>query len=146
MKISSPEFEQDGEMPVKYTCDGADQPPPLQISKIPRQAETIALIVEDPDAPGKTWVHWTVWNLPAEESLTLEGDLPSTAVEGVTSFGNTGYGGPCPPSGTHRYFFKAFALDVSLDLSSETSAKELEQAMNGHVVDKCGLVAKYSRE
>jgi len=146
MKIESPVFEQNESIPAQHTCDGADTAPVLMISGVPENAKTVAIIMDDPDAPGRTWVHWTVWNIPAQEELKLEGDLPIGAVEGVTSFGSVGYGGPCPPSGTHRYFFKAFALDVELDLSPETTADELEKQINEHLVDKCGLIGTYSRE
>jgi len=146
MKIESSAFNQNNPIPPQYTCDGADQAPPLKITGVPETAKAIALIMDDPDAPTKTWVHWTIWNIPAQEVLTLDGELPVGAVQGVTSFGSIGYGGPCPPSGTHRYFFKAFALDVELDLSPDTTADGLEKAMNDHVVDKAGLLGIYSRE
>lgn len=146
MKIESPEFEHESVMPPKFTCDGEDSAPPLKISGIPKEAKTLALILDDPDAPSGTWVHWLVWNIPAEATVSLEGDLPSGSVEGVTNSGNTGYGGPCPPSGTHRYFFKAFALDCELDLSSETMVDALNEAMDGHVLDKAQLVGLYERQ
>ncbi|MFH1047156.1 MAG: YbhB/YbcL family Raf kinase inhibitor-like protein [Patescibacteria group bacterium] len=146
MKITSPAFGQNEVIPAAHTCDGADRPPILKISAVPTGAKTIAIVMDDPDASGRPWVHWTIWNIPARESLMLEGELPVGSVEGLTSFGTVGYGGPCPPSGTHRYFFKAYALDAELDLSSETSAAELERAISGHVLDKCGLIGVYSRE
>jgi Raf kinase inhibitor-like YbhB/YbcL family protein len=146
MKIESPEFEHESVMPPKFTCDGEDSAPPLKISGIPKDAKTLVLVVDDPDAPAGTWVHWTAWNIPAAETLELEGDLPAGSVEGVTSFGNTGYGGPCPPSGTHRYFFKVYALDAELELPSETMLDGIMAAMEGHVIEKARLVGTYARQ
>ncbi len=146
MKIESAAFEQNEAIPAQHTCDGADTAPALRISGVPETAKTVAIIMDDPDAPGRAWVHWTVWNIPAQEELRLDGDLPAGAVEGVTSFGSVGYGGPCPPSGMHRYFFKVFALDTELDLSPETTADELERHIDEHLVDKCGLIGIYGRE
>lgn len=145
MKIESPEFTHDSVMPPKFTCDGEDSAPPLRITGVPKKAKTLALVVDDPDAPAGTWVHWTAWNIPAEASLDLDGELPAGAVEGVTSFGNNGYGGPCPPSGTHRYFFKVYALDIELDLPSETMVDAVMAAMEGHILDKAQLVGLYER-
>ncbi len=146
MKLESAAFKQNEFIPAQYTCDGADQAPQLKIFDVPETAKTLALIMDDPDAPVKTWVHWTAWNIPAQETLVIDSDLPQDTVQGVTSFGSVGYGGPCPPSGTHRYFFKAFALDVELDLSPDTTADDLEHAMEGHIIDKCGLVGVYSHQ
>lgn len=146
MKIESPEFGNESIMPPKFTCDGEDLAPPLRLSGIPKEAKTVALVVEDPDAPSGKWIHWTVWDMTAAPTLTVEGDLPAGAKEGVTSYGKTGYGGPCPPSGTHRYFFKAFALDCELDLPTETMADGLMAAMEGHVLDKAQLIGLYRRQ
>ena len=146
MKLTSPDFDQNEPIPAQFTCDGADTAPTLRISGVPETAKTVALIMDDPDATTGTWTHWTIWNIPAAESLVIEGGLPAEAVEGVTSSGQTGYGGPCPPSGMHRYFFKAFALDAALDLPSESGAADLERAMQGHILDKCGLIGVYGRQ
>lgn len=112
---------------------------------MPADAVTVAVVMDDPDAPAGTWVHWTAWNIPATRTRIGSGRLPEGTVEGRTSAGRTGYHGPCPPSGTHRYFFKAFALDTRLDLSSDASADDLMAAMRGHVLDKAGLVGTYER-
>ena len=145
MKIECPEFQNETAMPSKFTCDGEDVAPPIKITGVPKDAKTLALIVDDPDAVSGTWVHWTVWNIPAEASVMLEGGLPGSIAQGVTSSGNIGYAGPCPPSGTHRYFFRAYALDSELDLSPETMADALMQAMEGHVLDKAQLIGLYER-
>lgn len=145
MKIESPEFQHESAIPSKFTCDGEDVAPPLKITGVPKDAKTLALIVDDPDAASGAWVHWTVWNIPAEASVTIEGGLPGGTMQGVTSSGNIGYAGPCPPSGTHRYFFKAYALDGELDLSPETMVEALMQAMEGHTLDKAQLVGLYER-
>ena len=108
------------------------------------EAVSLALIVDDPDAPAGDWVHWTVWNISPETVEITEGSPPS-GVEGTTDFGKTGWGGPCPPSGTHRYFFKLYALDQELDLDSSATKSEIETAITGHVLDKAELVGLYER-
>lgn len=145
MRIQSPEFELNGAIPSRFTCDGDNISPALFISGVPEDAVSLALVVDDPDAPLGNWVHWLVWNIPPGTKDISEGAVLTGAVEGVTSFGKGGYGGPCPPSGTHRYFFKLYALDRMLPLGPEAEAGELEAAMNGHVIDKAGLVGVYSR-
>ena len=145
MRISSTAFEQNGAIPAIFTCDGDDARPPLRIENPPDGTASFAVIMDDPDSPSGTWVHWTVWNLPPGTTEMTGDELPADAVEGVTSFGGTGYGGPCPPSGEHRYFFKAFALDVMLDLPKDADASALMAAMEGHVIDKAGLVGTYAR-
>jgi len=146
MVISSPVFKNKGLMPVKYTCDGADVNPPLIISDVPEGAKSLVLIVDDPDAPAGTWVHWTVWNINPKTEEIAENSVPADSVEGITSFGKYGYGGPCPPSGAHRYFFKLYALDTALDLDKEAKAPDIEEAMAGHVLAKAELMGKYSRQ
>src|SRR3990172_9922517 len=131
MKISSPVFEHNQTIPVKYTCDGVDVNPPLIISDIPEGTKSLALISDDPDAPMGTWVHWTAWNISPESKEIAENSAPIGAVEGMTSFGDKGYGGPCPPSGTPRYFFKLYALDAMLDLPQSAKAADIEKAMKG---------------
>ncbi len=145
MKIKS-DFENNGNIPTKFTCDGENISPPLEISEIPAEAKTLAIISDDPDAPAGTWVHWVVWNIPVEGDIKTiaEGESPGT--EGKTDFGSIGYGGPCPPSGTHRYFFKVYALDTELDLTKGATKAELEKAMEGHIIDKAELIGLYSRE
>ncbi|GAG65703.1 unnamed protein product, partial [marine sediment metagenome] len=106
-------------------------------------AKSLVLIVDDPDAPAKTWVHWTVWNIDPKTTEILENSIPQDAVEGVTDFGTSGYGGPCPPSGTHRYFFKLYALDTTLDLSSSATVEDIQEAMEGHILDSVELIGLY---
>jgi Raf kinase inhibitor-like YbhB/YbcL family protein len=147
MKLISTAFEHGTLIPVKYTCDGQDVNPPLSFAGIPEEAKSLVLVVDDPDASPETWVHWTVWNIPPQKQFIAEAEsgLPAGAVEGATSAGKTGYHGPCPPSGTHHYFFKAYALDAMLDLPAATDAAGLESAMEGHILDKAGLIGLYQR-
>jgi len=146
MKITSPAFIDYGKIPSEYTCDGENVNPKLLVEGIPAAAKTLALIVDDPDAPGRVWLHWTVWNIPSTETTINKNSLPAGAVEGVTDFGKSGWGGPCPPSGEHRYFFKVYALDTKLALTPGASLSELEAAIKGHILDKAELVGVYSRE
>ena len=147
--ISSGAFSQGDTIPVEYTCDGSDISPPLVFSGIPEGAKSIALIVDDPDAPGGVWVHWVIYNMPVGRELAKGippiGTLPDGGRQGTSDFGKMGYGGPCPPSGTHRYYFKAYALDTVLDLQSGASKAQLENAMQGHVLAKAELMGKYAR-
>jgi Raf kinase inhibitor-like YbhB/YbcL family protein len=151
MELKSATFEAGGLIPRKYTCDGPDVSPPLSWSDVPLGTQSLALIADDPDAPMGTWVHWVVWNIPAN-SLALEEDqpkrasLPNGIQQGTTDFGGLGYGGPCPPSGTHRYFFKLYALDMTLTLPASTTKKDLERAMKGHVLKQAELMGTYSRK
>jgi Raf kinase inhibitor-like YbhB/YbcL family protein len=144
MKITSSAFQEGATIPSKFTCDGADASPPLQIADIPSGAESLALIVDDPDAPSGLFTHWIVWNLSPQTSTVAEGSAPK-GVQGTNDFGKSGYGGPCPPSGTHRYYFKIFALDRELDLSSGAKRTQLDAAMKGHVVAHGELMGRYSR-
>jgi Raf kinase inhibitor-like YbhB/YbcL family protein len=146
-EISSPAFAQGETIPVKYTCDGADVSPPLRWDEPPAGTGSLALIADDPDAPVGTWVHWVVFNLPADaRELPEQATLPGGSQDGTNSWGRTGYGGPCPPSGTHRYFFKLYALDTTLDLAVGASKEELLQAMEGHILAQTELMGTYSRQ
>ncbi len=145
MKISSPAFENQQNILVKYTCDGANLNPPLEISGVPENAQSLVLIVDDPDAPSGTWTHWTLWNIDPQIAGIDENSFPPGAVQGKTSFGKSGWGGPCPPSGTHRYFFKLFALDAKLDLTGSVSVENLQAAMNPHIIESAELVGLYGR-
>lgn len=145
MKIESPAFQNNSNIPVKYTCDGEDVSPPLKITETPKGAQSLVLIVDDPDAPGGVWVHWTVWNIAPNTTEIAEDSLPEGAVEGVTDFGQPGWGGPCPPSGTHRYFFKVYALDTSLDLEPSARAQDIAEAMRGHILGQAQLIGLYQR-
>ena len=146
MQLKSPAFSQNGVVPAKYTCDGQNISPPLQIAETPENAKSLVLICDDPDAPGKTWTHWTVWNIDPTTTEIIEGKTPAGSIQGVTDFGEVGYGGPCPPSGEHRYFFKLYALDTDLALSYQAKKEDIEKAMEGHVIDQAQLTGVYSRK
>jgi len=145
MKVTSSAFQQGGNIPSKFTCDGADTSPPLQITGVPSEAKSLVLISDDPDAPSGLFTHWVVWNIPPHTSSIAEGSVPN-AVQGTNDFGKSGYGGPCPPSGTHRYYFKLFALDHELDLRSGAKRNQLDAAMKGHVIAQGELMGRYSRK
>lgn len=155
MKLTSPNFEHQRGIPKKYTCDGEDISPQLAWSNAPGGTKSFALIVDDPDAPDPanprmTWVHWVLYNIPATAHSLPEGtkekDLPTGTLQGLNDWKKTGYGGPCPPVGKHRYFHKLYALDIALpDLKGPTKEK-LEKAMEGHVVSKAELVGLYERK
>ena len=146
MRIASPAFQNNQTIPAKYTCDADNVNPPLIFSEVPQGTKSLALIVDDPDAPAGTWVHWLVWNIDPAVRQIAENSVPAGAVEGVTSFGTAGYGGPCPPSGTHRYFFKAYALDSMLELDGKADKEKLLAAMKGHILDQAELVGLYKRQ
>lgn len=145
MKLMSDAFEDGDIMPSNFTCDGENTCPPLKIKDIPADCESLALIVDDPDAPAGTWVHWLVWNIPAKVSDIDSKNLPDSAVEGLTSFGKTGYGGPCPPSGVHRYYFKLYALNCPLELNANADKTALLTAMDGHILEEAMLMGRYQR-
>lgn len=144
LTITSTVFANNSRMPVKYTCDGDDISPPLNIGGVPTNAKSLVLIMDDPDAPAGTWDHWIVFNIPPQTEVIGEGEEPM-GVKGENSWDRTGYGGPCPPSGTHRYFFKVYALDTQLNLSSGVRKNEIERAIEGHVLAFGELVGFYSR-
>ena len=146
LKLSSPAFQHNQMIPSKHTCDGADVNPPLVIENVPPEAKSLALIMDDPDAPAGTWVHWVVWNIDPGTHEIRENSAPSGAMQGINDFRKHNYGGPCPPSGTHRYFFKLYALDVTLTLGQNTAKAALERAMKGHVVVQSQLIGLYKRK
>ena len=145
MKLTSPAFENKQEIPSEYTCDGSDTSPELNIADVPENAKSLVLICDDPDAPVGIWDHWVVFNIPTDTTKIAKGTEPS-GVAGKNSWGKTGYGGPCPPSGTHRYFFKLYALDTTLDLKEGSDKKDIESAMKGHVIAQAELMGTYSRK
>ena len=145
MKITSSAFQEGGNIPSKFTCDGGDRSPPLQIAEIPSSAKSLALIVDDPDAPSGLFTHWIVWNISPQTNGIAEGSTLK-GVQGTNDFGKAGYGGPCPPSGTHRYYFEIFALDRELNLPSGTKRNQLDAALKGHVVAQGELMGRYSRK
>ncbi len=152
--LTSSAFTHQGEIPVKYTCDGEDISPPLSWKALPHGTKSLALIVDDPDAPDPkapkmTWVHWVLYNIPPTAGDLEEGiappNLPEGTLQGLNDWKGTGYGGPCPPVGSHRYFHKLYALDTILDDLKEPTKGKLEQAMKGHVLDQAELVGTYQR-
>lgn len=145
MEIISPVFLNNQNIPGKYTCDGDGVNPPLEFKDVSKEAMSLALIMDDPDAPAGTWVHWTLWNIDPSTTSIGENSVPPKAIAGQTSSGQNIYGGPCPPSGAHRYFFKLYALDTKLSLSSFSLKEDLEKAMQGHVIRQAELVGLYSR-
>ena len=151
IRVSSPAFENEAMIPAKYTCDGRDISPPLSWEGLPQGAKSIALISDDPDAPVCTWVHWVIWNIPADktglpESMPKDRELPDKTRQGTTDFKRIGYGGPCPPGGVHRYYFKLYALDAMLELEAGATKAQLLKAMEGHILAKGELMGKYTRE
>ena len=145
MKITSPAFQEGGNIPSKFTCDSGNTSPPLQIADVPSGAKSLVLIADDPDAPSGLFTHWMAWNISPQTNAIAEGSAPK-GVHGTNDFGKSGYGGPCPPSGTHRYYFKIFALDRELDLPAGTKRTQLDAAMKGHVVAQGELMGRYSRK
>jgi Raf kinase inhibitor-like YbhB/YbcL family protein len=145
MKVTSSAFQEGGNVPSKFTCDGSDTSPPLQINGVPSGAKSLVLIADDPDAPGGLFTHWLVWNIPPQTGSIAEGSVPK-GVQGTNDFGKSGYRGPCPPPGTHRYSFKIFALDRELDLRSGAKRSQVDAAMKGHVIAQGELVGRYARK
>lgn len=147
MEIRSLAFGHNESVPAQYTCDGEDVNPALIFADVPDSAQSLALIVHDPDAPKSGgWTHWVVFNMPPNVGRIPENAPPAKGVEGLTDFGTTGYGGPCPPSGTHRYFFNAYALDTMLDLDESATKDDVEDAMKGHIVAEAELIGLYQRQ
>ena len=142
IKVFSSAFESNDTIPRKYTCNAENINPPLEFRGIPEKAESLVLIMDDPDAPMKVFTHWIVWNIVPIAKID-EDSIPG--VEGITDFRKIGYGGPCPPSGTHRYFFRVYALDKQLGLKAGKSRKELESEMIGHIIAEGELMGKYSK-
>lgn len=145
LTITSPAFKQGEAIPARYTCDGGDSNPPLVIGNTPPATRSLAIIMDDPDAPMGTWVHWVAWNIPAQTREISEAGPPSGAFLGMNSWKRNSYGGPCPPSGLHRYYFRIYALDTLLHLNSSSTKGGLEQAMQGHILAKGELMGTYKR-
>jgi Raf kinase inhibitor-like YbhB/YbcL family protein len=151
LTLTSPAFAEGEMIPAKYTCDDADISPPLQISGVPANAASLALICDDPDAPMDTWVHWVLYNLPSTtielpEGLPTDSELADGTRQGFTDFQRSGYGGPCPPGDTHRYYFKLYALDIELDLADTATKADLLSAMADHILAETQLLGRYSRD
>ena len=139
-------FQNNTKIPGKYTCDGENVNPPLEFIDVPTNAKSLVLIVDDPDAPMGTFVHWVLFNVSPKSKGVKENFIPDSAIQGLNSANKTGYMGPCPPSNTHRYFFKLYALDITLDLPRNATREMLEKTMQGHIIDKAELIGLYSRE
>ena len=144
MRVTSPAFAEGSAIPSKYTCDGQDLIPPLAFEDVPPNAKALALIVDDPDAPGGTFDHWLVWNIAPDVRSIEEGRAPK-GVAGKNSARKTSWMGPCPPDREHRYFFKLFALDAQIELSEGATKPQLENAMKGHVIEQSQLMGRYDR-
>ena len=145
MTITSPSFLHSASIPKQFTCDGENINPELRISGVSQNAKSVALIVDDPDAPRGTFTHWLLWNIGPQISSIAENSVPSGTVQGQNDAGRIGYIGPCPPSGTHRYFFKLYALDAALNLPSGAEKSSLEAEINAHLLGKAELIALYQR-
>lgn len=150
MKLTSPAFQHEGKIPDKFSCKGDDISPALEWENPPAGTKSFALICDDPDAPMRTWDHWLLFNIPAADREIPEGipaqrEIANGARHGKNSWGRTDYGGPCPPSGTHRYFFKLYALDTLLDLKPGATKKEIKKAMEKHILEETELMGKFSR-
>lgn len=151
MTLTSPAFQEGSEIPKKYTCDGADVSPPLRWKDSPSETKSFALISDDPDAPVGTWVHWVLYDLPAEatelkEEVPTSDTLDNGARQGSNDFGKVGYGGPCPPRGpAHRYFFKLYALDSKMNLKPRATKQQLLNAMKGHILAEAQVMGRYKR-
>ena len=148
--VESSCFSEGGLIPRRHTCDGRNTSPPLSWSGVPEGTKSLALICDDPDAPGKTWVHWVVFNLPPgirelPEGVPAHEAISGSGTQGTNDFRKVGYGGPCPPSGIHRYVFKLYALDAEVELAPGATKADLERAMKGHVLSQGTLTGKYSR-
>jgi hypothetical protein len=148
--LSSNAFTEGAMIPQRYSCDGENISPPLFWTGVPSGTRSLALICDDPDAPVGTWDHWVLYNIPADatglpESVPEKAVLDTGAVHGSNSWGRIGYGGPCPPGGTHRYFFKIFALDTLLDLKSGATTSQLLETMEGHILGQGQLMGRYRR-
>jgi Raf kinase inhibitor-like YbhB/YbcL family protein len=142
LTVSSPAFRYEGMIPSKYTCDGESINPPLQIDQIPEETKTLAIIMEDPDAPKGTYDHWLLWNISPKNRIS-ENSIPG--ISGINSSGKTGYHAPCPPSGSHRYYFHVYALDSALDIEAGANREVLQKAMKTHILAKGTLMGHYQR-
>jgi hypothetical protein len=145
LKISSPVFENNGNIPAKYTCTGKDVNPPFLIENVPAKTKSLALIVDDPDAPRGTWVHWVLWNISPGTGEIREASVPAGAMQGLNDFRVHEYRGPCPPSGTHRYFFKVYALDTVLNLSPNSTKADTEKAIQEHIIGQAQIIGLYGK-
>ena len=146
MKLTSPDFSDGGNIPERFTCEGKDVSPTLTIDGVPKEAKSLVFIVDDPDAPGGNFTHWLMWNVVADLTEIAANRLPSHAVQGVNDFGKSKYSGPCPPPGMHRYYFKLYALDTTLDLPPTSKRKAVDSAIKGHIIAEATLMGRYARK
>jgi Raf kinase inhibitor-like YbhB/YbcL family protein len=145
MTISSPAFLDGQSIPKQYTCDGDGINPPLEFSGVPAEAKSLALLLEDPDAPGGTWIHWLMWNISPSTNQIAENSVPQEATQGQGSSGQNVYGAPCPPSGIHHYIFTVYALSSELSLPSYSTSTNLQSAMQDHIISQAQLTGLYGR-
>ncbi len=145
LRITSPDFTSGGAIPARFTCQGQDISPSLIIAGVPSAARSLVLIVDDPDAPSGTFTHWLVWNIPPGTKALPAGASPPGALQGTNDFGSASYSGPCPPSGTHRYFFRLWALNAVLPLAAGSPRKDLEEAMRGRIIGSAALMGRYGK-
>lgn len=141
--VSSAAFKENGLIPPRYTCDGKNVSPALIFDNIPKATQSLSIIVDDPDAPAGTWVHWLIWNIPVTHHLKEDHTI---GTQGINDFNKQIYGGPCPPKGTHRYFFKVYALDCKLEIPGSSNKADLEKAMGGHILGFGELIGLYKKE
>jgi Raf kinase inhibitor-like YbhB/YbcL family protein len=145
MKLISPDFSDGSSIPDRFTCDGENISPTLNVEEVPETAKSLVLIVDDPDAPGGTFTHWLIWNLTSDLAQIMAGNPPSGAVQGTNDFGALRYGGPCPPSGVHRYYFRLYAVDAAPELTPRSKRKAVGAAIKGHIVGEATLMGRYAR-
>jgi len=145
MQLISPNFKNNEIIPGKFTCDGINVNPELKIYGVPDNAVSLAVILDDPDAVGGNWTHWIVWNIDPKTKIIAENSVPEGAFVGKNDFGNNKYGGPCPPSGSHRYVFHLYALDTKLDIAQNSTKTDLLKAMENHLIAETELMGNYSR-
>lgn len=146
MTLESSAFQNNSVLPSKYTCDGVGTNPPLLFKDVPKEAKSLALIVDDPDAPRGTWDHWVLWNIPPEVAQIAEGSTPMAAVVGKNSWPTNAYGAPCPPSGSHRYYFRLYALNSLINLPPDSNSKDLRSAIEGHILAETELMGTYQKK
>lgn len=144
VKFSPTAGDEASYIPARYTCEGSDISPELRIKGVPENTKSLVLIVDDPDAPVGTFVHWVIWNIPPDIKTFKEGQ-PPPGTQGMTDFRKRSYGGPCPPFGVHRYYFKLYALDTLLDINLNSTKKDVEHAMRDHIIDKAELIGLFKR-
>lgn len=146
MTVTSTAFPDKQLIPKKYTCEGENINPPLTFSQVPKETQSLVLIVDDPDAPSGDWVHWALYNMPSSTMQILENSVPDKTMQGKNGSGSAEYQGPCPPTGTHRYFFKLYALKITLDLPEGATKGEIEEAMAKNIIDQAEIIGLYKKE